>query len=187
MATKTRTAELEERKANEEQALRDLEAQAASKAAAIKALEEMVAADLAAVAVGDLGRESKKQANAKLEADALRIESRELDRRIGKQREAIAQTGRDLLAEDRAEVAAAGAALAAELTADLAQVAGKLARLKELDSRHMSLDARIAAVSGYPGSHIPGAQNYLELFPFVLGFKERERLLQKRRAEGAGK
>jgi hypothetical protein len=182
MATKTKRAELEERKANEEQALRDLEAQAASKAAAIQALEEMAAADLAAVAVGDLGRESKKQANAKLEADALRIEKRELDRRIEAQNKSLVETAADMLAQDRADVAIAGGALLPELTADIAALSAKLLLLKELGDKHASLDARIQRIPGYSGSRIASAGNYEALIGPLKSFADNERVRKQREA-----
>ena len=154
---------------------------------AITALEELAVGDLGAAGLDDLERESKRQASAKIEAEARKIELAELRRRIGQQQAAIAQTAADVLACDRADTAAAGAALLAELRTDIAGLAAKLAELKTLSDRHASLDARIHHIPGFSGGRIPNSDNFEQLIGALTAFAERERFRQKHAAAAAGR
>jgi hypothetical protein len=153
----TKVAELTARKAAEEATLATLQTQAESKGAAIKALEEMAAADLAAVPVGDLERESRKQAGARLEAETLRIELKELQRRIAKQQAVIGATSAAIAEAERHELAHEADELLTELQQGATDLLGKVDRMQKLDLALRSRGSG-APVAGYWGGMVAGLQ-----------------------------
>jgi len=178
-----RKQELEQRKDERENALRDLVAMQAKVQKTIGDLERRASASLAGVAVAELDAEAKRQATARVELDAAQLAAAELGRRIDAEHQALERIGSDLLAVERDDVALAGAQLVAEIEADAAALRAKLAKLAELDKQHRSLDGRIQKVSGYCGAPIRYADKMAELAVSITTVQEALRVARAFEAE----
>jgi hypothetical protein len=155
-----------------------------AKADELAGLRKTASASMAGVDDGDLDQEALRQAQAGVDVRAAEIALAELDRRVADQQRVVDQAAAEVLRADRAELAAAGAALVHDLRDAVEELLPGFERLAELNAQHMNLDARLNRIEGYPGGQVTyGAADWLNLGRIMKSFLESERVAVKRRAE----